>query len=193
MSEQRSERVIEGAARPELGRLAPAAVVILGFLLAAVVGMTSAASPWTSGDGSRSSPPRIVGEVLAVALAVGLCILLALIWIRTPARRESRKKRGSAPIAVDEMGSSLRAGSIVLIGGIIVAVMLVIAFWFLLGQADPAQPPPQSATAERCGDPAFAAALCRPHHRSSTGSSSGWSARSRSSCRSRSLPGAGFA
>ena len=77
----------------------------------------------------------------------------ALIWIRTPARRASRKKRGPASTAVDELGSSLRTGSIVLIGGIIVAVMLVIAFWFLLGQADPAQPPPQSGTAERAGIP----------------------------------------
>ena len=49
MSEQRSERVIEGEARPEWGRLPVAAVVVVGFLLAAVVGMTSAASPWLLG------------------------------------------------------------------------------------------------------------------------------------------------
>ncbi len=53
MSEQRSERVIEGAARPEWGRLPVAAVVVVGFLLAAIVGMTSAASPWLPGDGGR--------------------------------------------------------------------------------------------------------------------------------------------
>ena len=49
MSEHRSECVIEGAARPEWGRLPVAAVVIVGFLLAAIVGMTSAASPWVAG------------------------------------------------------------------------------------------------------------------------------------------------
>ena len=53
MSEHRSERVIEGEARPEWGRLPVAAVVIVGFLLAAIVGMTSAASPWVAGRRRR--------------------------------------------------------------------------------------------------------------------------------------------
>ena len=75
-----------------MGPTARAAVVVMGFLLAAIVGMTSAASPWVAGDGSRASPPRIVGEVLAVALAVGLCILLALIWIHTPQTRQGEEE-----------------------------------------------------------------------------------------------------
>ena len=142
MSEHRSERVIEGEARPEWGRLPVAAVVVVSFLLAAIVGMTSAASPWLPGDGGRSSPPAIVGQVLAVALAAGLCILLGLIWIHTPRRSKARKKPGGPAIVTEEVGSSLRAGSLVLIGGILVVVALVIAFWFLLEQADLAQPPP---------------------------------------------------
>jgi hypothetical protein len=145
MSEHRSERVIEGAARPEWGRLPVSAVLVVTFLLAAIVGMTSAASPWLPGDGSRSSPPAIVGEVLAVALAAGLCILLGLIWIHTP-RRSKAKKRGGPAVVTDELGSSLQAGSFVLIGGILVVLVLVIAFWFLLEQADVAQPPPHSST-----------------------------------------------
>jgi len=146
MSEHRSERVIEGAARPEWGRLPIAAVVIVGFLLAAIVGMTSAASPWLPGDGGRPSAPAIVGQVLAVALAAGLCALLGLIWIHTPQRRKARKKPGGPATALEEVGASLRAGSYVLIGGILVVVVLVVAFWFLLGQADPAQPPPTNGT-----------------------------------------------
>ena len=92
MSEHRSECVIEGARRPEGGRLPAAAVVVVGFLLAAIVGMASGASPWVAGDGSGASPPRIVTEVLAVALAAGLCILLAITWIHTPRRPKARKK-----------------------------------------------------------------------------------------------------
>jgi hypothetical protein len=143
MSEHRSERVIEGAARPEWGRLPVAAVVIASVLLAAIVGMTSAASPWLPGDGSQSSP-AIVGRVLAVALAAGLCILLALIWIHTPRRSKAKKKPGGPAIVADGVGEGLRAGSLVLIGGILVVVALVIAFWFLLEQADQALPPPTS-------------------------------------------------
>jgi hypothetical protein len=141
MSEHRSECLIEGAARPERGRLPGAAVVIVSVLLAAIVGMTSADSPWLPGDGRRSSP-AIVGQVLAVGLAGGLCILLALIWIHTPRRSKAKKKpRGPANVA-DGVGEGLRAGSLVLIGGILVVVALLIAFWFLFGQADQALPPP---------------------------------------------------
>ena len=145
MGEHRSECMIEGAARPEWGRLPVAAVVIVSFLLAAIVGMTSAATPWLPGDGSRSSPPRILGEVLAVALASGLCILLALIWIHTP-RRGKSKRPGRPPIDTEALGSSLRASFFVLIGGILVVFALVIVFWFLLEQANLAKSPPPSAT-----------------------------------------------
>jgi hypothetical protein len=141
MSEHRSERVIEGATRPEWGRLPVAAVVIVSFLLAAIVGMTSAASPWLPGDGGRPSAPAIVGQVLAVGLAVGLCILLGLIWAHTP-RRSKAKKRGGPAVVGDELGSSLQTGSFVLIGGILVVVVLALASWFLLEQVNQTQPPP---------------------------------------------------
>ena len=146
MSEHRSERVIEGEARPAWGRPPVAAVVVVGFLLAAIVGMTSAASPWVAGDGSGASPPRIVTEVLAVALAVGLCILLALTWIQTPRRAKAKKKSGAPPINTDEMGSGVRAGFLVLVGVTLVVLALLLAFWFLLEQADDAPPPTLSAT-----------------------------------------------
>ena len=146
MSEHHSECVIEGEARPAWGRPPLAAVVTVGFLLAAIVGMTSAASPWVAGDGSGPSPPRIVTEVLALALATGLCILLALAWIHTPRRAKAKKKSGAPPIDTRGMGSSVRTGSLVLIGGILVAAALLLAFWFLLEQADQAAPPPLSAT-----------------------------------------------
>ena len=145
MSEHRSERVIEGAARPERGPLPVAVVVIVGFLLAAIVGMTSAASPWLPGDGGRPSAPAIVGQLLAAGLAAGLCVLLGLIWIHTPQRNKA-KKRGGLAFDTDELGASLRAGFFVLIGGVLAVAVLVIAFWFLLEQANQAQPPPLRAT-----------------------------------------------
>ena len=147
MAEHRTERVIEAAARPGWGRLPVAAVVIVSFLLAAVIGMTSAASPWVAGDGGGSSPPAIVGEVLAVALAAGLCILLGVLWVSTPGRTQARKKPGA--IATDEIRSGLRGGSLVLIGGILVVAALLLAFWFLLRQVDQSSAPPPTATTAR--------------------------------------------
>jgi hypothetical protein len=141
MSEHRSERVIEGAARPEWGRLPAAVVGVVGFLLAAIVGMTSSASPWLPGDGGRSSAPAIVGEVLAAALATGLCVLVGLIWALTP-RRSKRKPREESGIVTEEIGTSVRAGSVVLIAGVIVVAFLAVVFSFLLGQADMTQSPP---------------------------------------------------
>lgn len=146
MSEHLNERVIEGAPRPEWGwgRIPVAAVVIVGVLLAAIIGMTSATSPWLPGDGGSPSAPAIVGQVLAVALAAGLCVLVGLIWVHTPQRSKARKKPRGTAIAVGDIVSGLRAGSLVLIGGILAVVALVIVFWFLLEQADVAQPPPSS-------------------------------------------------
>jgi hypothetical protein len=141
MSEYRSECVIEGVARPTGGRLPVAAVVVVGFLLAAIVGMTSAASPWISDDGSRPSAPAVVGDVLAVAIAAGLCILLGLIWINMPGRKV-RKKRAVPVADTTEMGSSLRTGSLVLIGVTLAVLALILVFWFLLEQADVVPPPP---------------------------------------------------
>jgi hypothetical protein len=143
MSEYRTECVIEGVARPTWGRLPVAAVVVVGFLLAAIVGMTSAASPWISGEGSPPSPPAAVSQVLAVALAAGLCILLGLIWIDTPARSKARKKkRPVSAVDTNEMGSNLRTGSLVLVGVTLAVLALILVFWFLLEQADQVQPPP---------------------------------------------------
>ena len=147
MSEHSSERVIEAERRPVWGRVPVAAVVVVSALLAAIVGMTSADSPWLPGDGSRSSPPAIVVQVLAVALAAGLCILLGVIWARTPPPGKAARKPGRPPIDANEVGSSLRAGSLVLIGGVLVIVAFVIVFWFLLEQADRAQQPPSPAAA----------------------------------------------
>ena len=147
MSEHHSECVIEGEARPARGRPPLAAVVVVGLLLAAIVGMTSAASPWVAGDGNGASPPRIVTEVLALALAAGLCILLALRVDPTlPDAPRQRRNPVRLPIDTRGMGSSVRTGSLVLIGGILVAAALLLAFWFLLEQADQAAPPPLSAT-----------------------------------------------
>ena len=193
MSEHRSERVIEGEARPEWGRLPVAAVVVVSFLLAAIVGMTSAASPWVPATAAGSSPPRDRRRGAR----------------RCPCRRplhpagadldphaptpQARKKPGgprSPPTSWDRACGRARSSWSV---GFSWSLALVIAFWFLLGQADQAQPPPPSATT--VGDAAAAASgrsRPRPHRRSSTGSSSGWSPRSRSSCPSRSLPAAGF-
>ena len=170
MTEHRSERVIEGEARPMWGRLPVAAVVVVSVLLAAIVGMTSADSPWVPGDGSQSSPPAILGQVLAVALAAGLCVLLGLIWIHTPRRSKARKKPGGPVFAADEVGAGLRAGSVVLVGGVLVVVALVIAFWLLFEQADLALPPPSSG-ATTTGD---AGVLPPPEPPSSAPPAFGW-------------------
>ena len=145
MAEHRTERVIEAAARPEWARLPVSAVVIVGFLLAAVIGLTSAASPWLADDGGDSSPPAFVGEAVAVALAAGLCLLLVL-WVNTPRRTQAKKKqRGDT--TTDGIRAGVRGGSLVLIGGILVAAALLLAIWFLLGRAyDTSVPPPPSTT-----------------------------------------------
>ena len=154
MAEHRTERVIEATARPGWGRLPVAAVVIVGFLLAAVIGMTSAASPWVADDGGDPSPPAIVGEVVAVALAAGLCILLGVLWVSTPRRTQAKKKKQGAA-TTDEIRSGVRGGSLVLIGGILVVAVLLLAIWFLLGRAyDSSVPPPTATTARRVSPPA---------------------------------------
>lgn len=142
MSERRSERVIEGEAGRAWARPPVAAVVVVGCLLAAIVGMTSTTSPWLPDDGGDPSPPAIVGQVLAVALAAGLCLLLGLIWIHTPRRSKARQKAGGPAIVTEGVGSSLRVGLLVLIGGILAFAVLIGAFWFLLGQADTVEPLP---------------------------------------------------
>ena len=137
--------------------------------------MTSAASPWVAGDGGGSSPPAIVGEVLAVALAAGLCVLLGVLWVSTPRRPRRGRRRARSPPR--RIRSGLRGGSLVLIGGILVVAALLLAFWFLLGQVDHYwAPPPTATTARRRRPAASGRRRVRPHRPSSTGSSSAWSA-----------------
>ena len=159
MSEHRSERVIEGGARPEWGRLPVAAVVIVGSLLAAIVGMASADSPWLPGDGGDTSQPAIVGQVLAVGLGAGLCALLGLIWVNSSRRAKARRPG----FTTEGLGSGLRTGSFVLIGGMLVVIALVVAFRFLLEQANVAQLPPVATT----GDAGAPPLPGRPHSASS--------------------------
>jgi hypothetical protein len=147
MSMQRSEQVIEGEVRSTRVQLPTAGVVLVGTLLAAILGMTSTASPWLSGSGAGPSPPPVVGQVLAVALAAGLCALLGLMWIRTPSRTKARKVPRNPDDVTEEVGSGLRGGVLALGGGMLVVAVLVAAFWFLLGQADSVQVPPLSGTA----------------------------------------------
>ena len=170
------------------------AVVVVGFLLAAIVGMASADSPWLSGDGSRSSPPAIVGQVLAVALAAGLCILLGVIWIRhasTPqGEAEARRPRDRHRRArVEPAGGLPRPGRWDARDRRARDRVLVPA---RAGGPGPAAAAPAAATIGTTGVLPRAGAAPRPRHRPSTGSSSGWSPRSRSSCPSRSSPAAGF-
>ena len=113
-----------------------------GFLLTAIVGMSSSSSPWLPDDGAGSSAPAIVGNVLAVALAVGLCVLVGLIWILSPRRSKAKPRdvtavgpldsRGRSPVGHARPGRWRRRRR--LPDG---------AFWFLLEQANVAQPPPQ--------------------------------------------------
>jgi hypothetical protein len=142
MSEHRSERVIHGDARLERSRSFVGVVVVLGFLLAAIVGLSSSSSPWLPDDGVGSSAPAIVGNVLAVALAVGLCVLFALIWVISP-RPSKAKPRAAPAVAVEDVAAGLRSGTLVLVGGLVAVAFLIGAFWFLLEQANVAQLPPQ--------------------------------------------------
>jgi hypothetical protein len=169
MSEQRSERVIEGEAPPPWARPPVAAIVVVGCLLAAIVGMTSTASPWLSSDGGGASPPAVVGQVLGVALAAGLCVLMGLIWIHTPQRSKPRRKPRGPAVAPEEVGSSARGSAIAFIGGLLMFVVLVGAFWFLLGQAESIQLPPTSG--ETVAD---AGVLPKPEPRSSAPAAFDW-------------------
>ena len=142
MSGHRSERVIQGSERLERGWPLVGGVVVLGFLLSAIVGLSSPSSPWLPDDGGGSSAPAIVGNVLAVALAVGLCVLFGLLWVFSP-RPAKAKPRGGPSVIEGGIGAGVRSGSLVLIGGIIAVALLIGVFWLLLEQA--AQPPPQPA------------------------------------------------
>jgi hypothetical protein len=149
MSAHRCERVIHGDERLERSRSFVGGVVVLGFLLAAIVGLSSSSAPWLPDRGGGSSAPAIVGNVLAVALAVGLCALFALICVLAP--RPARGKRRAAPaVASEEVAAGLRSGTLVLIAGLVAIVLLIGAFWSLLEQANVA--PPAKPTAPSAGD-----------------------------------------
>lgn len=142
MSDHRTERVIQGDERLERSRSLVGGVVLLGFLLAAIVGLSSSSAPWLPDDGGSSPAPAFVGNVLAVALAVGLCVLLALIWVASP-RTSKAKPRAAPPMEAEGVAAGVRSGTLVLVGGLLAVAFLIGAFWFLLGQANLAQPPPQ--------------------------------------------------
>jgi hypothetical protein len=146
-SEHCSERVIQGESRPEWGRSRVAAVALLSFLLAAIVGLTSADAPWLSGGGDRSPAPPIVGEVLALAVAASLCALVGIAWVQAPGRsRRSGKARSGLEPDTDELGASMRTGALVLIGGPIAILCLIAAFWLLLDRAGPGAEPRPAGT-----------------------------------------------
>ena len=88
--------------------------------------------------------------MLAVALAAGLCILLGLIWIHTP-RRSKAKKRGGPVPTTEEIGACLRAGSFVLIGGILGVVLLASRSGSCSSRRDLAQPSPGATTTGDAG------------------------------------------
>ncbi len=144
MSDHRSERVIHGDEGLVRSMSRVGGVVVLGFLLAAIVGLSSASAPWLPDDRVGSSAPAIVGNLLAVALAVGLCVLFTLIWVLSP--RPTKVMRRAAPTtAAKDVAAGLRAGTLVLAGGLVAFALLIGAFWFLLDQANVAQPPSQRA------------------------------------------------
>ena len=100
MSELRSEQMIQGEDRPEQRshRLSSRSWSCWASCSPSIVGMASADSPWLPGDASGvRRPPAIVGDLLAVALAAGLGVLVALIWIHMPRppRRRPRHPRSS--------------------------------------------------------------------------------------------------
>jgi hypothetical protein len=145
MSEQHSERLIPAGARLEHGRSLVVAVLVTGFLLATIVGMTSAASPWLSSSGRQTSIPPFGTDLLALAVAGGLCTLVAMLWVFAPRRSKAKEFPVSVPDAEDdeEIVESIRTGTSVLIGGIVAVLALIAIFWFLL--SDSSQPPLQGA------------------------------------------------
>ena len=86
--------------------------------------MTSADSPWSSGDGrwlvgARRSSVRCSRSLLLQ----GLCVLVGPdLDPYASAAQERRSHARRAEIVTDEIGSSLRAGFLVLIGGLLVIV-----------------------------------------------------------------------
>lgn len=167
MSEHRNEWVIQGDERVERGRLV-AVVVVLGFLLASIVGMVSFDSPWLPDDGGRSSVPAAVGNALAVALAAGLCILAVLIWILPTPRSKAKPSEASVIAADEDVPAGLRSGSLVLVGGLIATAVLIGAFWLLLEQAkmpeSPARPPTTSVDTNALAPPGPPAAASPVFH-----------------------------
>ena len=154
MSDHRSEWVIHGDERLERSWPLVGGVVVLGFLLAAIVGLSSSSAPWLADHDGGSSAPAIVGNVLAGALAAGLCVLSALIWVLSP-RPGKSKPRAAPGIAREDVATGLRSGALVLVAGLVAVALLTGALWLLLSEANEAQPPSQPVT--RGDDPGQAA------------------------------------
>ena len=149
MRDHRNEQVIGQDEGIERRRALVGLVLVLGFLLASIVGISSASSAWSSdGDsGSSASVPDVVGNVLALTLAVGVCTLVALLWISTPRRAKGRARPVPAAPVGEEVRALLRSGSLVLLLGIAAAFFVIGAVWLLLEQADVAQPTPAPTVA----------------------------------------------
>ena len=185
--------MIEGEARAEWGRFPVAAVVVVSFLLAALIGMTSATSPWVPGDGGGSSPPADRRR------GARLCPCRRALHpaggdLGPRARTHAAKKRPGGPaIATDELGSGLRAARLALSGDARFSPRSPSRSGFCSSrQTRPPPPPPSVSTVGDvpCAASVGAAPVCLTRLRlvpRRVGPP-----RSRSSCPSRWLPAAGF-
>ena len=134
MIERRTERIVAAAPVQPWSRPQLSALVTLCVLLAVMVGMTSAGTPWRHGgsDGGTSTPSLVV-DALVLVLTAGLCVLVASVWLLTPG---SKRRRGSRDaLSTREMGAGLRAGLRVLTAGMFVVVAVIAAYSFLLRRA----------------------------------------------------------
>jgi hypothetical protein len=142
MTELRTELVVEPAPGHSWSRPQLSALVTLCLLLAAIVGMASAATPW-SGNGSSggTAAPPLVVDALVLVLAAALCVLVATVWLLTPGGKRTRRPANA--LETREMGVGLRTGLRVLAAGLLVVVTLIAAYSFLLARAGgPAEPSP---------------------------------------------------
>jgi hypothetical protein len=146
MSEYRSEQVIERDEGIERGPWLVGLVVVVGFLLASILGMASSSSPWAAHDdgGSAASVPAAVGDVLALILAVGVCGLVALLWARTPGSRKAAARKVPGVPEREDVRTAVWSSTVVLVAGVVALVFVTLAFWLLLEQANLGQgsPPP---------------------------------------------------
>ena len=93
-----------GAPPRELRALAFAA---LALALLAIAGLASSVSPWHANPAPASAPTTAL-RALALAGGVVLVVALLFLWVETPtARRSKRKRRTIAGDELDELGTSV--------------------------------------------------------------------------------------